>query len=125
MIFDNEAFRKTTWHRGNDKVLIKHWAYAAGAFIPTADRRHIEWTPGVPDLRVRSVSPAELDIEIRSATPNFEAYVVRLNGGLPQIIADGRVRWKLEKGGNTLEVRSRNLFGVSGPMVTAAAAFQP
>lgn len=55
-------FRQTTWYRGIDKVLIKHSAYAANAFISTTDRTQIEWTPGVADLRAHSVSPAELDI---------------------------------------------------------------
>jgi hypothetical protein len=125
VIFDNEAFRQTTWYRSNDSVLSKHWAYAANAFISTADRTQIEWTPGVPNLRVRSVSPAELDVEIRSATPNFQAYVVRLNGSEPRASAEGRLRWKLEPGTNTLQVRARNLFGVEGPLVTATVAFQP
>ena len=39
--------------------------------MSVADRTQIEWTPGVSELRVRSVSPTELDVEIRSATPNF------------------------------------------------------
>ena len=125
LIFDNEAFRQTTWYRGNDKVLIKHWAYDAKAFIPTADRTQIEWTPGVPELRARSVSPTELDVEIRSATPNFEAYVLRINDDPAQVVADGRVRWKLEPGENTLQVHTRNLFGVEGSLVTATVALQP
>lgn len=125
VIFDNEAFRKTTWYRGNDKVSVKHWAYAAKAFVPTTDRTQIEWTPGVPDLRVRRAAPTELEVEIRSATPNFEAYVVRLNGGEPLPSEDGRLRWKLKPGANTLQVRSRNLFGVEGPLVTATVALQP
>lgn len=125
VIFDNEAFRRTVWHRGDDTVLVKHWAYAARAFIPTTDRHQIEWTPGVPDLRVRRIAPAELEVEIRSATPNLDAYVIRQNDGETLTSTDGRQRWKLTPGENRLQVRSRNLFGVMGPPVTARVLFQP
>lgn len=125
VIFDNEAFRRTVWHRGDATALVRHWAYAARAFIPTTDRHQIEWTPGVPDLRLRRTTPAELDVEIRSATPNLDAYVIRQNDGEPLAATGGRRRWKLAPGENRLEVRARNLFGVMGPPVTAVVLFQP
>lgn len=125
VILDNEAFRKTTWHRGPADDLKKHWAYAAGAFIPTADRTQLEWTPGVPELRVRQVEAGKFEVEIRSATPNFQAYVVRINGSEAYLCEDGRLRWNLQPGANSLEVRSRNLFGCDGPLVTAHVMFQP
>jgi hypothetical protein len=108
-----------------DKVVRKHWAYEAKAFIPTRERHQIEWTPGVPALGVRQVSSDELDVEIRSATPNFAAYEVRLNGGPVRNVENGQIRWKLTKGENTLVVRSRNVFGVLGPAVTATVSFSP
>ena len=79
----------------------------------------------MPDLRVRRATPTEFEVEIRSATPNFEAYVVRLNGAEPRACADGRLRWKLEPGANSLQVHSRNLFGVDGPRVNVSVAFKP
>jgi hypothetical protein len=123
IVLDNAAFRETTWHRDHGSGLTKHWAYAARAFVPT-DLHQIEWTPGVPDLRVRRASPQELDVDVRSATPNFETYVVCLNGGESCTDADGQLRWKLQPGQNTLQVRSRNLFGVEGPAVTAMVEFE-
>jgi hypothetical protein len=126
VIFDNEAFRQTTWLRKRgDNVLRKHWAYDAKAFIPTRERHQIEWTPGVPALNVRRVAADELAVEVRSATPNLAAYEVRLNGGAVRNVEDGRVRWKLAEGENTLVVRSRNAFGVLGPAVTATVSFRP
>jgi hypothetical protein len=126
VVFDNEAFRQTTWlRRRGDKVLRKHWAYDAKAFVPTQDRHQIEWTPGVPALEVRRVATDELAVEIRSATPNLAAYEVRLNGGPVRSVADGRVRWNLAQGENTLVVRSRNVFGVRGPPVTATVSLHP
>ena len=67
IILDNDAFRKTTWHRDHGAGLTKHWAYAAGAFVPTADRTQIAWTPGVADLRVRRT--AARNSKCKSAAP--------------------------------------------------------
>lgn len=125
VIFDNAAFRETTWFRGTPDGLKKHWAYAAKAFIPTADRQRIEWTPGVPDLKIRQVSGAELEVTFRSSTPNLKGYVVRTDGGLWQSVRDGRFRWSLKSGKNTLDVRSQNHFAVNGPIVTATVVFKP
>ncbi len=125
VIFDNEAFRKTIWYRGPAHGLKKHWAYAAGAFVPTSDRTQIEWTPGVPELRVRQTGLGELEVAIRSATPNFKAYVVRINDGEPRLCDDGRFRWKLLPGANSLHVQCRNLFGIDGPPVIASVMFRP
>ena len=125
VIFDNAAFRETTWFRGSSRGLKKHWAYAAKAFSPTLDRRHIEWTPGVPELQIRQVSNTQLDVTFRSVTPNLKAYLVRTNGGDWQAISDKRFRWKLELGKNTLDVRTRNQFEVTGPTVTATVFFKP
>jgi hypothetical protein len=120
VIFDNDAFRKTTWLRmRGDKVLRKHWAYDAKAFIPTTERQQIEWTPGVPALDLRQASANELEVKIRSVTPNLAAYEVRFHDGPSRTVEDGLVRWTLAKGKNVLEVRSRNALGVLSPAVTA------
>lgn len=120
VILDNEAYRKTTWYRDHGAGLVPHWAYAAGAFMPTADHTQIEWTPGVVDLRVRRAGSALLDVEFRSATPNLDAFEVRLNGGRPRRVAEDRLRWGLSEGENTLEVRTHNLFGEWGAPVRAS-----
>ncbi len=122
---DNEAFRTTVWHRGGANGLVKHWAYAANAFIPVKAAREIEWTPGVPGLRVRQSSEAELEVRLQSATPNFKEYEARLQGRDWAALPEARLSWKLEKGGNVLEVRTRNLFGVAGPVVRASVTFEP
>jgi hypothetical protein len=125
VIFDNEAFRNTVWFRGGaDGSLSPHWAYRAGAFVPTSDRQQIEWTPGVPGLRVRQVSTGILEVRVRSTTPNFKTYLIRIDDGAEQSILDGRLRWHLNKGQNVLEVRSINLFGVSGPEVKAKVQYK-
>lgn len=124
VIFDNEAFRQTTWNRMRGDVLRKHWAYEAKAFIPTRERHQIEWTPGVPDLRVRQTAPAELEVRIESITPNLKTTSVRTNGGDWLALNDGRLTWKLEGGDNRLEVRTRNVLDVDGPIVMAAVTLK-
>lgn len=122
-MFDNAAFRGTTWHRDHGAGLTKHWAYAAKAFLAT-DLHQIEWTPGVPDLRIFTVAPGDRDVNLRTATPNFETNVVCLNGGQSRAVADGHLRWKPPPGENTLQVGSRNRFGVEGPPATTSAEFE-
>ena len=125
-VFDDEAFRNTTWYRSEDEnKLVKHWAYAAQAFIPVRDRHEIDWTPGVPDLQARQSGAAELEIRFRSATPNFKGYLTRVNGGPWAALAGDRTRWTLRTGQNRLDVRTRNLAGVDGPIASALVEFKP
>ena len=125
LIFDDDAFRNSTWYRSNGDKLVKHWAYAANAFIPTGNRHEIEWTPGVPDLRLRQTEPEEIEVQLRSATPNFKKYVGRINGAPWRALPGDRERWRLIAGQNRFEVRTRNLAGVEGPVVTATVDFKP
>jgi hypothetical protein len=124
LIFDNDAFRNTTWYRSNDNKLVKHWAYAAQAFIPVRNRYEIEWTPGVTDLRARQVTPGEIEVQLRSATPNLKTYMARINGGSWQPLSGDRTAWSLRAGENRFEARAQNLFGVEGPVVSAVVEFK-
>ena len=126
LVFDNEAFRNTTWYRAtNEGKVVKHWAYAAHAFIPTGSRQQIEWTPGVPDLRARQVAPDTFEIQRRSATPNFKIYLTRIGGGSWKPLSGDRTRWTLQPGENRFEARTQNLAGVEGPVVSAVVEFKP
>ena len=106
-------------------MLRKHWAYDAKAFVPTRERRQIEWTPGVPDLRARQTAPAELEVRIGCVTPNLKTTSVRTNGGVWRTLHDGRMTWRLCSGDNRLEVRTRNVLDVSGPVVVADVTLKP
>jgi hypothetical protein len=126
VVFDSDAFRQTTWLRKRgDNVLRKHWAYDAKAFVPTRDRGQIEWTPGVPQLQLRQAAPGELEVRIHSVTPNLKATLIRLDGGEWRALDEGRLAWKLKRGVNRLDVRTRNVLDVDGPLVTAAVTFEP
>lgn len=121
-VYDNEAFRSETWtrERGNGKR-DPHWAYDADAFIKVRDRSQIEWTPGVPDLRLSQEDEAELRVTCRSATPNLQCYRYRIDRGRWRNSEDGRFDWPLKKAKSTLELHTRNAFGVDGPTVKATA----
>jgi hypothetical protein len=122
---DNDAFRSTVWHRGGGaNGLVRHWAYAANAFIPVRDARQIEWTPGVPSIRASQKGEGTLELRLASATPNFKEYETRLQGGEWKPSTE-RLSWTLEKGANVLEVRTRNLFGVAGPVLRASVVHEP
>ncbi len=126
LVFDNDAFRNTTWHRAtSDGKLVKHWAYAAQAFIPTSNRQQIEWTPGVPDLRARQLAAETLEIQFRSATPNFKTYLIRTGSGSWKALSGDRARWTLQPGENRFEARTQNLAGVEGPVVSLVVEFRP
>lgn len=124
LVYDNDAFHNTTWYRGGSGgKLVKHWAYAAQAFIPTRSRHDIEWTPGVSDLRARQVAAEEIEVELRSATPNFKGYLIRLNGGPWEPSSGNRARLRLRDGENRFEARSLNFAGVQGPVLSIAIEF--
>ena len=125
VVFDSEAFRQTTWLRKRgDNVLRKHWAYDAKAFIPTHERQQIEWTPGVPELRARQTASGQLQVGVRSDTPNLQSTRSRIDGGEWRALNDGHLTWKLQDGENRLEVCTRNVLDVEGPVVTASVTFK-
>lgn len=126
LVFDNDVFRNSTWYRaGREVKLVKHWAYAADAFLLTRNRHEIEWTPGVPDLRARQAAPKVIEVQLRSATPNFKSYLIRLNGGSWKPLSGDRTNWTLEVGKNEFEARTHNLAGVEGPVISAMVEFAP
>lgn len=116
VIFDNPAFRETTWYRGVDP-LREHWAYRANAFVPTTDRHQIDWTPGVPEPQVRQVSPGKLEVTFHSVTPNLKEYRVRTDGKSWNPVDGDRLVWNAKPGENVLDVRTRNRYEVDGPVV--------
>ena len=118
VIFDNAAFRETKWFRQTSNGLKESWAYKANAFVPTRDRGQIEWTPGVADVALRQISDTELAVDFSSANPNLKSYRVRTGAGSWQEITGGSFRWRVAPGENMLDVQTRNLFDVDGPLTS-------
>jgi hypothetical protein len=59
----------------------------------------------------------DLKVAIKTLTPNFKEFQVRLDGGDWKTAGDS-CPWTLHKGTNRLEARSLNLFDVAGPVST-------
>jgi len=63
------------------------------------------------------VKGADVEVVLKTLTPNFEAFEVRLDGQNWDRSPD-KFLWRLRDGANLLEARSVNTFGVSGPVST-------
>lgn len=59
-----------------------------------------------------------LTVSLRTLTPNFKEFQVRLDGG-PWTASPDRFPWILRPGPNRLEAKSVNRFGVEGPLSAA------
>jgi hypothetical protein len=100
---------------------LRHWVHTRW---PIDNNQHFSGD-AFAILEKAKTGAGKLEVEIQSATPNLEAYVVSQNGGAPQIVTNGHLQWRLQAGENTLQVGSRNLFGVPGPSLTAAVVYEP
>ena len=77
VILDSDAFGTRHWHRDHSAGLPNIGPTPLALLQPPTAR--IAWTPGVADLRVRRTAASELEVQIRSATPNC-SLVVRGRG---------------------------------------------
>jgi hypothetical protein len=109
---DDEYFQDHVWWRQGPSN--RHWAYAAGYFIPVKHREWIEWTPNVLQVKA-SVEGSEVHGTITSSTPNLLEYQVRevpdegwrkIEAGFTLTLSADRHEWFL---------RAVNSAGVSGP----------
>ena len=66
-----------------------------------------------------SASSGEVHVSLRTLTPNFKGYSVRMNGG-PWSPSEQDFVWRMQPGQNRLEAKSINRFGVEGPTSSAA-----
>jgi hypothetical protein len=61
---------------------------------------------------------AKVIVALKTLTPNFKRYEVRLNGGDWKSSAE-KFDWSVHSGANRLEARTVNQFGVNGPISAA------
>jgi hypothetical protein len=109
VVYDDEYWRSYTWYRGGKK----HWAYDAGRFRPVSDRRLIEWTPNVLDVKAR-IDGDLAHILITSSTPNLDQYQMKNTGGQWRTV-EQRSMIRLSGDRELRLLRSVNLAGVCGP----------
>jgi len=109
VVYDDEYWRSHTWYRGGKK----HWAYDAGYFRPIRDRRLVEWTPNVLDVKTQ-INGDAAEVHIASCTPNLKEYQMKNVGGQWRRVEE---RFVVQLTGNRERrlLRSVNLAGVCGP----------
>jgi hypothetical protein len=66
----------------------------------------------------------KIRVQLQTLTPNFERYEVRLDGGGWRPAGD-EFDWPVHAGENRLEARTRNKFGITGPISTAVVDVAP
>jgi hypothetical protein len=72
---------------------------------------------GQAALNLRVID-GKIQAEVKTLTPNLETFETRFNDG-DWRPSDDRFEWKVQPGVNRLAVRTRNQFGVRGPISTA------
>jgi hypothetical protein len=65
-----------------------------------------------------SAEDGKVRVGLKTMTPNFERFEVRLDGGGWRT-TDATMFWEARRGRNRLEARTLNKFGVTGPVSTA------
>jgi hypothetical protein len=93
-------------------------------------QRHVPANPAVDlyfplNQAAVSLSPEQdhIRVTLRTLTPNFKEYQVRVDAGRWSASGDSLL-WRLRPGTNRLEVKSLNQFGVDGPISTIEATRQ-
>jgi hypothetical protein len=117
-VWEDEYFKNNTWYRWStpleQKKAPKHWAVRQNFFVRTPHRDWIEWTPNVVSVKAEIRGEAAR-VRLRSNTPNFDRYEMRLPGGRwEKVSAD--IELKLDGARIEKEFRSVNLAGVAGPI---------
>jgi hypothetical protein len=81
----------------------------------TADRGDMYWTLNQSEIWVRDSSSADrLDLVLRTVTPNFDSFEIRIDDAAPVHSSGGSFAWPLHDGDNTFSVVTVNKFGVRG-----------
>ncbi|MEX0886934.1 MAG: transglutaminase-like domain-containing protein [Phycisphaeraceae bacterium] len=79
-------------------------------------RRRADWNWSLNHVRFDAApgdEPGAVDVQLATVTPGFETFEVRENDGAWRAEA-ARFTWRLRRGGNRLEMRTRNVAGVTG-----------
>jgi hypothetical protein len=81
----------------------------------TANRDDMYWTLNQSEIWVRESSSADrLDLVLRTVTPNFDFFEIRIDDARPIHSPGGSFSWPLHEGENALSVVTVNKFGVRG-----------
>lgn len=86
------------------------------------------WNVNVTEMHLSLAGPegprVSLEVQLDTATPNFEKFLVRLDGG-EWIEKPSSFLWNLHEGVNSLEVKSVNKFGREGIVSSVKVEYSP
>jgi hypothetical protein len=81
----------------------------------TTNRDDMYWTLNLTEIWIRESSSAnQLDLVLRTVTPNFDSFEIRIDDAKPIHSPSGSFAWPLHEGENSLSVVTVNKFGVRG-----------
>ena len=86
--------------------------------INPSDPAHEPYFPINQAAITLTAEAGALHVGLKTLTPNFETYQLRIDGGEWRPCGDA-ITWSPHAGSNRLEVKSVNQFGVDGPVSTA------
>ena len=66
-----------------------------------------------------------LRVDVATFTPGFESFMMSVDGGSWVAKKDGSWSWPLRAGKNRIEVRTRNVRGILGPVSTIDVTYNP
>jgi hypothetical protein len=84
-------------------------------FPHTRNREDMYWTLNQTEIWIRESSPADrLNLVLRTVTPNFDFFEIRIDDAKPVQSQTGIVEWQLHEGENTISIATVNKFRVRG-----------
>ena len=119
VMYDDDIFRRYTWYRDGKP----HWAYGTPYLLKVANRHWIYWTPNVVMSKIQ-VNGQRARIELKSFTPNFKTYQMRLGDGPWQDCSED-IQVDLPEKAQRHAFRALNLFDIAGPPHVVSIQWQP
>ena len=106
-----------TWYQnGADNKSRLHTGYLNNLFLPTERIEDVYWTAGVTEATLSGTAKGRLTLSLDSCCPDLDCYEVNLDGeGWKRIEDPAKLIWPLNKGVNSLALRTKNQAGVTGP----------
>ncbi|MFC2075918.1 hypothetical protein ACFLT7_02420 [candidate division KSB1 bacterium] len=107
------------WYQNNSQTKQgrPHAGYRNKLFLPTGKIDDVYWTVGIVEGTITEAKAGRVVLSLDSYCPDLEAYEASFDDGerWRRVSNSQRVTWQLDKGKNSLALRTRNRAGVTGP----------
>lgn len=128
---DEESLRLIWADPHSPPVLIEHPDHpntAVHDVIWTQNINNLYWTLNQVHIHLscagkdKSKSSPTLEVKLETVTPNFDKYLVKIDGSAWRK-RPGDLKWKLKEGRNTIYAKSVNKFRIEGPSNSITISF--